>query len=263
MAQWYYARGNQQFGPVSIDQLLGLLGTGQVQHADLVWTEGMPEWAPASTVAALSPRPAPAPIVNAPPPPAAPSPFPSNPYVNPPMQNSPMPGQPIGGGYASGPVMNAPPWPTQPGMLNYGTGPAYAGFWLRFAAYIIDYIITYVGGLIIGFFIGLLVGIGGNGGARELAQILGGIAGFILGWLYYALMESSIRQATVGKMILGLKVTDINGERIGFGQATGRFFGKIISALILCIGFMMAGWTERRQALHDIMASTLVVKKNA
>ena len=62
-------------------------------------------------------------------------------------------------------------------------------------------------------------------------------------------------------MALGLLVTDRQGNRIGFGRATGRYFGKIISALILFIGFMMAGWTERKQALHDMMADTLVVRK--
>jgi uncharacterized RDD family membrane protein YckC len=59
-------------------------------------------------------------------------------------------------------------------------------------------------------------------------------------------------------MALGLVVTDLDGQRISFGKASGRHFGKIISSLILCIGFIMAGFTERKQALHDIMAGTLV-----
>jgi uncharacterized RDD family membrane protein YckC len=74
-------------------------------------------------------------------------------------------------------------------------------------------------------------------------------------------MESSPQQATLGKMALGLKVTDLQGERLSFARATGRYFGKIVSSLILFVGFMMAGWTEKKQALHDIMAGTLVVKK--
>ena len=81
----------------------------------------------------------------------------------------------------------------------------------------------------------------------------------IIGWLYYALMESSSRQATVGKIALGLRVTDLNGERITFLRATGRYFGKIISGMILYIGFIMAAFTEKRQALHDLMAECLVV----
>jgi Tfp pilus assembly major pilin PilA len=78
-------------------------------------------------------------------------------------------------------------------------------------------------------------------------------------WLYFALQESSAAQATLGKRALGIKVTDEHAERISFARATGRFFGKIISALIANIVFMLAGWTERKQALHDMMASTFVV----
>lgn len=81
-------------------------------------------------------------------------------------------------------------------------------------------------------------------------------------WLYFSIMESSKAQATIGKMALSLKVTDMEGNRISFGRATGRFFGKFISEIILMIGFMMAGWTEKKQALHDMMADTLVIRLN-
>lgn len=80
-------------------------------------------------------------------------------------------------------------------------------------------------------------------------------------WLYYALMESSSWQATVGKKALGLKVTDMAGEKVTFGRASGRFFGKIVSGLILLIGYLMAAFTEKKQALHDMIASTLVYKE--
>jgi uncharacterized RDD family membrane protein YckC len=80
-------------------------------------------------------------------------------------------------------------------------------------------------------------------------------------WLYYALMESSGRQATLGKLALGIVVTDLNGNKITFGRATGRYFGKILSGMIFAIGYIMAGFTERKQALHDIMAGCLVVLK--
>jgi len=83
----------------------------------------------------------------------------------------------------------------------------------------------------------------------------------VLVWLYFAMMESSVYQATLGKMALGLQVTDRQGNRIGFARASGRFFGKIVSGMILLIGYMMAGWTERKQALHDMLADTLVVRK--
>ncbi|MGD0827893.1 MAG: RDD family protein [Desulfobaccales bacterium] len=140
----------------------------------------------------------------------------------------------------------------------------YAGFWLRFVAYVIDCLfisIVVLGALTV------VARIGGLGGGRFGVNTSGGALGikFCIGilahWLYWALMESSPQQATLGKMALGLRVTDLQGERLSFARATGRYFGKFISYIILCIGFMMAGWTEKKQALHDIMAGTLVVKK--
>jgi uncharacterized RDD family membrane protein YckC len=83
----------------------------------------------------------------------------------------------------------------------------------------------------------------------------------VLHWLYYSLLESSAWQGTLGKKALGLEVTDLDGNRISFGRATGRFFAKIISAIILGIGYIMAGFTEKKQALHDILAGTLVIRK--
>jgi uncharacterized RDD family membrane protein YckC len=83
----------------------------------------------------------------------------------------------------------------------------------------------------------------------------------VLNWLYFSLLESSSWQATLGKKALGLEVTDLAGRRISFGRATGRFFAKYISAIILMIGFLMAAFTEKKQALHDILAGTLVIRK--
>ncbi len=85
----------------------------------------------------------------------------------------------------------------------------------------------------------------------------------ILGlWLYQALLESGRKQATVGKMAVGLKVTDLRGARISFGRATGRHFAQYLSAMILMIGFFMVGWTRYKQGLHDMIAGTLVYKKH-
>ena len=80
-------------------------------------------------------------------------------------------------------------------------------------------------------------------------------------WIYYVVMESSSTQGTLGKMALGIKVTDLKGSRISFGRASGRHFGKFISALILSIGFIMVAFTQKKQGLHDKMASCLVVNK--
>jgi uncharacterized RDD family membrane protein YckC len=83
----------------------------------------------------------------------------------------------------------------------------------------------------------------------------------IVGWLYFALMESSARQATFGKSRMNLAVTDEQGQRISFLRATGRHFAKILSAIILLIGFIMVAFDSRKQGLHDKIASTLVVQR--
>ncbi len=152
----------------------------------------------------------------------------------------------------------------------------FAGFWWRFLAIIIDGIIVGVAQWII---IIPLLGIVGFGAAKaasgdltgtEAAGMVGAMVGaamltwlftIVASWLYFALMESSKFQGTIGKLALGIIVTDMEGNKISFGKATGRYFGKIISAIILYVGFMMAGFTEKKQGLHDILAGTLVWKK--
>ncbi|OWY18211.1 hypothetical protein B6N25_16495 [Sphingobacteriales bacterium TSM_CSS] len=83
---------------------------------------------------------------------------------------------------------------------------------------------------------------------------------WVIWWLYFALMESSDRQATIGKRMMGLKVTDLKGRKLTFGKASGRFFAKILSWMTLLIGFFMAFFTEKRQALHDLITGCLVVE---
>lgn len=148
----------------------------------------------------------------------------------------------------------------------------YAGFWLRFVAFIIDAIILGVVGTIVTlpFMVpfGLRDVLRGHGpmGPEDFFPMMAtlmrvSLIRTVLNYLYYALLESSAWQGTVGKKALGLYVTDMTGRRISFGRATGRFFGKIISGIILFIGFIMAGFTEKKQALHDMMAGCLVLRK--
>ena len=151
----------------------------------------------------------------------------------------------------------------------------YAGFWLRFVAYLIDDILLSVIGFIISLpFIGTIIFSGIalsdlNGCDESKLFGIAGIIGTVLlliititvvCWLYFALMESSKQQATLGKMALGLKVTDMEGNRVSFGRATGRYFGKIISGMIFMIGYILAGLTEKKQALHDMIAGCLVIR---
>ncbi|GAB6269111.1 MAG: hypothetical protein STSR0002_18530 [Smithella sp.] len=139
----------------------------------------------------------------------------------------------------------------------------YAGFWKRVAAWVLDFIISMLGMFPIILILGLLL-IPTTGNADNIQaswEGLGNVVGIIFTWLYNALMESSSKQATLGKIFLGIKVTDLSGNRIGFGKATGRHFGKIISAIILSVGFIMVAFTKKKQGLHDIMAGCLVVNR--
>lgn len=136
----------------------------------------------------------------------------------------------------------------------------YAGFWKRFAASILDAIITAVGGMAVVFAFRMALVLDGTDDPYVLA-IIEYFLGVALGWIYFAVMESSSSQGTPGKLALGIRVTDLNGNRISFGKATGRYFGKILSSLILLFGYLMVAFTEKKQGLHDMMAGCLVVNK--
>lgn len=133
----------------------------------------------------------------------------------------------------------------------------YSGFWRRFAAFLIDMVIVSLVILILSATMGFSVGIGGVGGPG--ASALGILIAIVAPWLYWAGMESSKHQATIGKMALGMAVTDQFNNRISFLRASARYYGKILSSMTLLIGFIMAGFTQRKQALHDMLAGSLVV----
>ena len=135
--------------------------------------------------------------------------------------------------------------------LSRGETP-YAPFLQRVLAFFIDLLIV---GIPLNIFLARM-----DGWPFDLGA-LHSLGSTVAVWLYFAVQESSWRQATIGKNIMGLKVTDEYGERLSFGRATGRHFGKILSSMILAIGYFMAGFTEKKQALHDMIAGTLVVKK--
>jgi uncharacterized RDD family membrane protein YckC len=141
----------------------------------------------------------------------------------------------------------------------------YGGFWIRFVAYLIDSVILgIVQSIIMVLFFGSMFM---NPNPEEMANGLPPsffgfiIISFAINWIYFALMESSARQGTFGKSALDLKVTDLSGNRISFANATGRYFAKIVSSIILMIGFIMAAFNDKKQSLHDKLAATYVVKK--
>ena len=148
-------------------------------------------------------------------------------------------------------------------MFQPLTVPAYAGFWWRFLAYLIDSLISCAIFFPLGIIIGLVMvasGLDPNSEDLPFVRLSSNGLSIAAGWLYFSLCESSSWQGTIGKKVLGLRVTDLDGNRISFSKATGRYFGKILSALILCIGFVMIAFTDRKQGLHDMLAGTLVVR---
>ena len=140
----------------------------------------------------------------------------------------------------------------------------YAGFWKRFVAALIDVVLIGVVFILVSILL-LIMGLGIDfslgGGIEPRVFIILNLISIVIPWIYWAAMESSSRQATLGKMALGIIVTDLDGNRISFARATGRYLAKIVSGIILYIGFIMAAFTGKKQALHDIMAGCLVVDK--
>jgi uncharacterized RDD family membrane protein YckC len=203
---------------------------------------------------------------------------------------NPVPPEPVGVSPVPAPVFAAPgiavgaPPITPPATALPASYPAanvplvhpYAGFWLRLVAYLIDSAVLVVG---VGAFVvigALTVGAGFfrkigdemSNGDNVLASLgvlfilLIALAALAATWIYYAWFESSTHQATLGKLALGLIVTDMQGRRITFARASGRFFAKIVTGLVpLFIGYIMAGFTEKKQALHDMIAGCLVLRK--
>lgn len=142
---------------------------------------------------------------------------------------------------------------------------SYAGFWFRTLAAIIDFVLCQVAIIILAFPLAFSLGasmVGASSKSEILAagQGLGFVLGVMIQWLWFTIAESSKWQATVGKKLVGLKVTDESGERIGFGKANGRYLSKSLSALIFFIEFIMIAFTEKKQGLHDKIAGTLVIK---
>ncbi len=172
----------------------------------------------------------------------------------------------------------------------------YAGFWRRFAAYFVDAILLFVVVVFLAVLL-LLIRVWSTGQTLQpdptsLQQLQAialplEIVYALLVWLYFALMESSSRQATLGKLLIGLVVTDLAGQRISFWRATGRHLGKFFAlnfltsflwlsqyarqpwqyaliALLVLLGWfalVLAGLTEKKQALHDLLADTLVLRR--
>ena len=151
----------------------------------------------------------------------------------------------------------------------------YAGFWKRFGAIIIDgillWIVQWIALTPILTSMGLVTDMTNmaSGDVDPMAMLtklmaifsISGLISWVVNLLYFSFMESSKFQATIGKLALGIKVTDLGGQKLDFFKALVRNISKIVSSFILLIGYIMAGFTEKKQALHDMIAGTLVINK--
>lgn len=237
----WIGRDGERHGPYKEDDVRQWLRTGQVSPKDLAWYEGLADWQPLSVL------------------------FPDETVAMPPAQATDHPHA----------ALDAPlPRMTTAALEDF------AGFWKRVGAYILDAILLYLPNLLI------MKMMGGDAAQATLKQALlaapadqqAMLAAYehfyssigvaivmttVLAWLYFAICESSAWQATVGKLALGIRVTDLQGSRISFPRALGRYPAKLLSTLILGIGFLMVAWTHRKQGLHDLIAGTLVLNGRA
>ena len=228
----WIGRDGERYGPYTEADVREWLRSGKMSGADLAWREGLADWQPLSVLL-------PDALTEA-----------SRPDTTPSLPSMPAPLQ------------------------------TYAGFWKRVIAYLVDAIVLYFPNMVMDRLLG---------GARAqvtleqaLSRATGDVQhvleayqqyyasmwpamliGALLAWLYFAACESSPWQGTIGKLALGIRVTDLQGRRISFPKALGRYGAKLISFLILFIGVLMVAWTPRKQGLHDLMAGTLVLNGRA
>lgn len=249
MSQWYYgdAQGNRH-GPMSASQLAAVHAQGLLQPETLVWREGLEGWKPWRELMHE--------VVAAPPPPPTP---PASPEAA-------AAGVAAAAAAPTRSVFDAAP------VVDTGYV-VYAGFWKRVAASIIDSFILMMASWLVQVPLFMVMGLGmgslfeGSSGLSDgmgtLLVAIGYLISLAVPLFYFAWMHSSSMQASIGKLAIGIKVVDGQGRRIGFWRGFARYFAYLLSALLFCIGFLMAAFTDRKRALHDILCDTLVVDRYA
>ncbi len=254
MSQWYYADADRQrLGPFSALELAQRFHQGALRLDTLVWRDGMGEWQPLrdfSQALALDQAPAET---------FYPAGDPAPPLAAQDAGDSPY----------------APPTATLASDEAFYSGGnvVYAGFWKRAAAYLIDAFVVGIAAQIVqmalmAVFFGMSMGSFASNPETMFSSV-SGIVFLVSVYLfplaiqagYYAAFHASSKQATLGKMAVGIKVVRSDGRRITLARGIGRFFGFLLSGLILAIGYLMAAFTERKQGLHDMICDTLVVDK--
>jgi uncharacterized RDD family membrane protein YckC len=274
MTQWFYSNAQRErLGPVDADDLALLHRNGQIGADTLVWREGYADWKPwreaiGEVVPDVSPAQPAASMFDAPATSATQSTFatagpdaPAYADANPYRIAEPL-------------SPYAPPKAQLRDDENYVAGGrvVYAGFWKRVSANIIDSFVTTAASYAIQIPLMMVMGVmGAVGGGEDPFSSGAGIALILVIYVvsigiplaYFSWMHSSPYQASLGKMAIGIKVVRSDGHRISFWRAFGRWWALIPSGIILAIGYIMAGFTDRKRALHDMMCDTLVVDKYA
>ena len=252
MTDWYYSDAQrQQHGPVDAGELAALHNKGLLTADMLVWREGMSGWKPwremiREVIAGGAPE---------------------DPRAD--AMARAAEAAPNDGAYR--PYAIAEPSPYAPPQAQVASSSrvvtdghiVYAGFWKRVAASIIDNFLLGIVGGVIGGMLGFAIGMGAGLEDSPVLDVMINLFSIALGALYFGWMHSSEQQASLGKMAVGIKVVRTSGERISFARGIGRHFATILSAIILGIGYLMAAFTDRKQALHDMICDTLVVDKHA
>lgn len=229
-SQWYVGRGGERSGPFSSDQLRSLVEKGQLAAGDLVWKEGMAEWIDCAKVQGLLPA-----------------------------SRLPV----AGDGTADWNPYQSPTSDAATGAEGTSASSMVLADYLpRVGAHILDSIFLLLLSLIPGLLLGIaLVMMLGPENGSAVSGPLGNLLGLLIGIAYYVGLETSEKQGTWGKQIVGIKVTDLEGRRLTVGRAVGRYFGHILTGCSFGIGMLMPLFTEKRQTLHDMIAGCLVLKR--
>lgn len=251
MTHWYYAdAGGQRQGPFTADELAAHARNGRLTAESLVWRDGLDDWQPFGNFASELDVP-----VTALPP------------MEPVAEEAPDPAH----------VPYAPPSAQLTSTHSFVAGGrvVQAGLWKRFAASFIDNIVTTVMSyaLIVPLML-LGVGVMGAGGGDNAMATGAGVAAILAMYpililapcVYFGWMQSSSMQASLGKLAVGIKVVRTSGERAGFWRNFLRALAYVMFSAVTCglgvlISALMVAFTERKQALHDMMCDTLVVDK--
>lgn len=261
MASWLVRRGGKTMGPVTVEFLREKAAAGTLLPTDEIKQQGKTDWVPCGTVKGLFPS-----TVRAVPPMAGVGAPPSQ-VAAPPSVGSSAAGEQAAVAddeddfYGSIPARPTVATPSPPAV---GRPDAYARFLPRLAAFLLDalfvgFLPVFVLGLLIGLLTPLL-GMAAIGvGTVEVIMVIIQLILSLVTAAYFIAFETSAKQATWGKQIVGLRVEGIRGERISFGKSLGRYASKCLSYLTFGLVFFMPLFTKRRQAMHDLMAATVVV----